>query len=57
MMMPQDNSIRFVIISSDENGNLYVSDSYNSRIQVLSNGGEFLRLFGCDENGVNRAVV
>ena len=37
-------------ISSDENGNLYVSDHRNnySRIQVLSNGGEFLHLFGCD---------
>ena len=41
-------------ISSDEHSNLYVSDYRNSRIQVLSNGGEFLRSFGCDENGVNK---
>ena len=44
-------------ISSDEHSNLYVSDSDNSRIQVLSNGGEFLRSFGCDENGVNKLNV
>ena len=41
-------------ISSDEHSNLYVSESRNSRIQVLSNGGEFLRSFGRDENGVNK---
>ena len=41
-------------ISSDQHGNLYVSDYGNSRIQVLNNGGEFLRLLGCDVNGMNR---
>ena len=37
-------------ISSDEHGNLYVSDAGNHRIQVLSNGGEYLRSIGCDRN-------
>ena len=36
----QFNGIRD--ISSDKHGNLYVSDCGNSRIQVLSNGSEFL---------------
>ena len=40
-------------ISSDQHGNLYVSDYGNSRIQVFINGYKFLRLFGCDENGLN----
>ena len=44
-------------ISSDEHSNLYVSERYNSCIQVFSNGGEFLRSFGCDENGVNKLNV
>ena len=33
---------------------MYVSDYYNSRIQVLNNSGEFLRSFGCDGTGVNK---
>ena len=33
-------------ISSDKHGNLYVSDHLNFRIQVLSNNGEYLHLFG-----------
>ncbi len=41
-------------ISPDEHGNLYVCDCGNSRIHVLSNGGEYLRSFGCDESGVNK---
>ena len=44
-------------ISSDEHSNLYVSDYNDSRIQVFSNGGEFLRSFGCDENDVNKLNV
>ena len=39
---------RFIDISSDENGNLYVSHS--NSIQVFSNGGKFLHSF---KNGVN----
>ncbi len=35
-------------ISPDEHGNLYVCDTENSCIHVLSNGGEYLRSFGCD---------
>ncbi len=41
-------------VSSDEHGNLYVCDCENSRIHVLSNGGEYLRSFGCDGSGVNK---
>ncbi len=33
-------------VSPDEHGNLYVCDRGNSRIHVLSNGGEYLRSFG-----------
>ena len=33
---------------------MYVSDLGNVRVQVFSNDGEFLRSFGCDENGVAR---
>ena len=44
----QFNIIRDV--SSDEHGNLYVSDAHNHRIQVLSNGGEYLRSIGYDGN-------
>ncbi len=40
-------------ISPDEHGNLYVCDRGNSRIHVLSNGGEYLRSFGCDGSGVS----
>ncbi len=38
-------------VSPDEHGNLYVCDHGNSRIHVLSNGGEYLRSFGCDGSG------
>ena len=41
-------------VSSDDDGNLYISDYVNSCIQVLNCEGEFLRSFGCDENGENR---
>ena len=41
-------------ISPDEHGNLYICDPLNSRIHVLSNGGEYLRSFGCDGSGVNK---
>ncbi len=41
-------------ISPDEHGNLYVCDGGNSRIHVLSNGGEYLHSFGCDGSGVNK---
>ena len=37
-------------VSSDEHDNLYVSDAYNHRIQILSNGGEYLHSIGCDGN-------
>ncbi len=40
-------------ISPDEHGNLYVCVGGDSRIHVLSNGGEYLRSFGCDGSGVN----
>ncbi len=40
-------------VSPDEHGNLYVCDYGNSSIHVLSNGGEYLRSFGCDRSGVN----
>ncbi len=41
-------------VSPDEHGNLYVCDYGNSRIHVLSNGGEYLHSFGCDGSGVNK---
>ena len=44
----QFNIIRDV--SSDEHGNLYVSDAGNHLVQVLSNGGEYLHSIGCDGN-------
>ena len=37
-------------VSSDEHGNLYVSDSDKSCVHVFSNG-EFLHSFGCGEDG------
>ena len=45
---------RFNSISSDEHGNLYVSDVKNSCIHVFSNGGEFLHSFGQDGEDVNK---
>ena len=44
----------FHYLSSDSHHNVYVSDRGNSSVQVFSNDGEFLRSFGCDENGVRR---
>ena len=44
----------FCSLSSDSHQNMYVSDRGNSSVQVFSNDGEFLRFFGCDENGVAR---
>ena len=44
----------FYFLSSDSHHNVYVSDCGNSSVQVFSNGGEFLRSFGCDENGVEK---
>ena len=44
----------FRSLSSDSHHNVYVSGHRNSSIQVFSNDGEFLRSFGCDENGVAR---
>ena len=44
----------FHYLSSDSHHNVYVSDQGNCRVQVFSNDGEFLRSFGCDENGVAR---
>ena len=41
-------------ICSDEEGNLYVPDYRKSCVQVFSNGGEFLRSFDCDADGVKR---
>ena len=37
-------------VSSDEHGNLYVSDEVKSCVHVFSNG-EFLHSFGCGEDG------
>ena len=44
----------FYFLSSDSHHNVYVSDYGNRSVQVFSNDGEFLRSFGCDENGVAR---
>ena len=44
----------FISISSDEHGNLYVSNSTNSCINVYTNEGHLLRSFGCDEDGVKK---
>ena len=48
------NKSLFCFLSSDSHHNVYVSDQGNSSIEVFSNDGEFLRSFGCDENGVAR---
>ncbi len=44
----------FYFLPSDSHHNVYVSDYGNRSVQVFSNDGEFLRSFGCDENGVAR---
>ena len=41
-------------LSPDSHGNLYVTDYNNSVIRVLSVDVDFLRSFGCDENGVKK---
>ena len=41
-------------VSTDNQGNLYVTDYTKSRIHVFSNDGVFLRSFGRDGNGVER---
>ena len=41
-------------VSTDNHGNLYVTDYTKSRIHVFSNDGVFLRSFGRDGNGVER---
>ncbi len=41
-------------LSADSHGNLYVSDSGKSCIQVLSNDGTYLYSIGYNENGVNK---
>ena len=54
IVSPDQNTGEFASISSDEHGNLYVSDRTNSCIMVFNNRGQFLRSFGCDENGVKK---
>ena len=44
----------FIYLSSDSHGNLYVTDSDKSMIQVFSNDGVLLLSFGHDDNGMNR---
>ena len=41
-------------LSSDSHQNVYARVCGKSSIQVFSYDGEFLRSFGCDENGVKR---
>ena len=41
-------------LSSDEHGNLYVTDFADSCIQVFRTDGSFLRSFGCDSNGLKK---
>ena len=41
-------------LCSDERNNLYVCDYSKSRVQVFSNGGDFIRSLKCDGDGVNR---
>ena len=44
----------FYDLSSDSQGNFYVTDRSKSVIRVFSNDGVLLRSFGHDSNGVNR---
>ena len=53
IVSPQKNET-FCSISSDEHGNLYTCEVTNSCIVVFKNGGQFVRSFGCDENGVKK---
>ena len=54
IVSPDQKSGMFASISSDEHGKLYVSDRENSCIVVFNGGGQFLRSFGCDENGIKK---
>ena len=44
----------FYDLSPDNHGNLYVTDRNNSAIRVFNIDGDFLRSFGCDENGAKK---
>ncbi len=41
-------------ISADEHGNLYISDKGNCCVHVFSNGGDFLRSFGCGKGDMDK---
>ena len=45
---------KFMNLSSDSHGNLYVTDNDKSMIRVFSNDGVLLCSFGHDDNGMNR---
>ena len=45
---------KFLDLSPDNHGNLYVADFSNSLIRVFNINGDLLRSFGCDENGVKK---
>ena len=44
----------FVSVSSDIDGNIYVSDKTNNCIDVFSNDGVFLHSIGSEHNGIRR---
>lgn len=41
-------------VATDKNGDVYVTDTGNSRIQVFDQNGGFIRRFGSQGNGVDR---
>jgi DNA-binding beta-propeller fold protein YncE len=41
-------------VAADKNGDVYVADTSNSRIQVFSAGGSFIRKWGNQGNGSNK---
>lgn len=41
-------------VATDRNGDVYVTDTGNSRVQVFNSGGGFIRRFGSQGNGVDR---
>ena len=47
----QEDLGQFYNLTSDNHGNLYVTDYHKSMIRVLSNDGVLLHSFGCDSNG------
>ena len=49
---PGQFSVEIRGLSSDKQGNLYVSDRDKRCVQVFSNGGEFIRSFGRDQNNM-----